>query len=162
MNYPKSGREEIPLEDFFRNPDKSGFQISPDGKFISFMRSFQNRLNVFVQNIGTGKVERITSETLRDIAGYFWKGNHRIIYRKDFKGDENFHIVTVDCNGENLRDLTPFPGVRAEIYDDLQEREEEMIIGLNKRNPQSFDVYRLNVVSGELKMVVENPGSNSV
>lgn len=150
---------EIPLEDFFRNPDKSSYQISPDGTQLSFLSPYQNRMNVFVQKLYTGVTERITSETKRDIAGCFWKGNHRIIYRKDFNGDENFHIVAVDWNGKNLRDLTPFPGVRAEIYDDLEEQENAIIIGLNQRNRQIFDVYRLDVFSGELKMVAENPGN---
>ncbi|HBF38088.1 MAG TPA: S9 family peptidase [Firmicutes bacterium] len=144
---------------FFKNPDKSSYQISPDGKHLSFLGPYHNRMNVFVQNLDTGMVERVTSETARDIAGYCWKGNQRIIYRKDFKGDENFHVVAVESNGQNLRDLTPFPGVRAEIYDDLEDQENEMIIGLNQRNPQVFDVYRLNVATGELIMAAANPGN---
>jgi dipeptidyl aminopeptidase/acylaminoacyl peptidase len=158
MNDSLSNRE-IPLEDFFKNPERSNFQISPDGTHLSFLSSYQNRMNVFVQNLNTGMTVRITSETQRDIAGYFWKGPGRIIYRKDFSGDENFHVVAVDRNGRNLQDLTPFPGVRAEIYDDLEEQENEMIIGLNRRNRQIFDVYRLNVSTGEMKMVAENPGN---
>jgi dipeptidyl aminopeptidase/acylaminoacyl peptidase len=149
----------IPLQDFFRNPEKTGFQISPDGKCFSFMGPYHNRMNVFVQKVQDGSVVRVTSETVRDIAGYFWKGDNCIIYRKDFKGDENFHVFAVDQNGLHWRDLTPFPGVRAEVYDKLEDYKNEIVIGMNKRNPQVFDVYRLNVDNGELKMVAENPGN---
>ena len=150
---------QIPLRDFFKNPERAAFQISPDGNYLSFMQPYQNRMNVFVQKRGTDRVVKITNETERDISGYFWKSNHQIIYSKDFKGDENYHVVAVDRDGQNLRDLTPFEGVRAEIIDDLEENDTEMIIGLNKRNPEVFDAYRLNVVSGEIKLIAENPGN---
>lgn len=149
----------IPLRDFFRNPEKASFQLSPDGNYISFLQSYQNRLNIFIQKRGTAEAIRVTGETARDIAGYFWKGNNRLIYVKDFKGDENYHVVTVDRDGQNLKDLTPFEGVRAGIVDDLPENESEMIIEMNQRNPEVFDAYRLNVVTGEMKLAAENPGN---
>ena len=78
----------IPLRDFFRNPETSGFQVSPDGTSLSFMQPYQNRMNVFVHPRAGGEAVRVTSETERDVAGYFWKGSGRIVYLKDFKGDE--------------------------------------------------------------------------
>lgn len=149
----------IPLRDFFKNPLKTAFQISPDGNYLSFMGPYQNRLNVYVQKRGTNEVIRVTGETARDITDYFWKGNNRIIYRKDFKGDENYHLVSVERDGRNLKDLTPFEGVRAEIIDIHNDHDGEIIIGLNKRNPQVFDAYRLNVVTGEMKLIAKNPGN---
>ncbi len=156
---PVNAASPIPLRDFFRNPEKSGYQISPDGNYLSFLQPYQNRMNIFVQNIKDQKITQVSFETARDIGGYFWKSNQRILYVKDFKGDENYHIVAVDRDGKNLKDLTPFDGVRAQIIDSLEENENEMIIGLNQRNKQVFDAYRLNVVTGELKLVAENPGN---
>lgn len=149
----------IPLRDFFRNPEKAGFQVSPDGNSIAFMQPYENRMNVFVQPRTGGAAVRLTSETERDVAGYFWKGSRRIVFLKDFKGDENFHLVSVDADGSNLVDLTPFDKVRAEIIDDLYERDDEMIIALNKRNPEIFDVYHLDLNSKELALIAENPGN---
>ena len=60
-----------------------------DGNSLSFMQPYQNRMNVFVQPRAGGEPVRVTSETERDVAGYFWKGSGRIVYLKDFKGDEN-------------------------------------------------------------------------
>ena len=149
----------IPLRDFFRNPEKSGFQISPDGNSIAFMQPYHNRMNVFIQPRAGGAVVRITGETERDVAGYFWKGSSRIVYRKDFKGDENYHLVAVDADGKNLVDLTPFDKVRAGIIDDLYDNDDAMIIALNKRNPEVFDAYRVDLNSKELTLVAENPGN---
>ena len=149
----------IPLRDFFRNPERSGFQVSPDGNSISFMQPYQNRMNVFVRPRAGGEAVRVTSETERDVAGYFWKGSNRIVYLKDFKGDENFHVVAVDADGKNLVDLTPFEKVRASIIDDRYDNDDEMLISMNKRNPEVFDVYRVDLMTKRLTLIAENPGN---
>src|SRR6185436_19192748 len=107
----------IPLRDFFKNPQEAGHQVSPDGKYISHLASYERRLNVFVKAPGAART-RVTSETARDIAGYFWKGD-RILYVKDFGGDENYHLVSVNIKGEDLKDLTAGEKVRAEVIDGL-------------------------------------------
>jgi dipeptidyl aminopeptidase/acylaminoacyl peptidase len=149
----------IPLRAFFKNPEKGGFQVSPDGARFSFIQPYERRLNVFVQSRQGGQTVRVTSETERDIAGYFWKGSNRIVYLKDFKGDENFHLVSVDADGTNLVDLTPFDNVRAMIIDDRTDHDDEMLIALNKRTPEVFDVYRLDLKTKELALIAENPGN---
>ena len=65
--------KKIPLEDFFKNPEKSSYQISPDGNYYSYMAPYENRMNVFVQERGKQEALQITSETDRDIAGYFYR-----------------------------------------------------------------------------------------
>lgn len=148
----------IPLEDFFRNPDKSGFQISPDGTRISYRASWERRMNIFVQKIGEETAKRITSATERDILTYFWAGNDRILYLQDSGGDENYHLYTVDAEGSEARDLTPFKDVRVTIVDRLEEIDDEVLIGMNRRDPRLFDVYRLNIATGKLTLIEENPG----
>ena len=149
----------IPLRDFFRNPERSGFQVSPSGNTISFMQPYQSRMNVFVQPRAGGEAVRVTNETERDVAGYFWKGSGRIVYQKDFKGDENFHVVAVDADGRNLVDLTPFEKVRANIIDDRIDHDDEIIIAMNKRDPEVFDVYRVDLNTKQLTLIAENPGN---
>jgi dipeptidyl aminopeptidase/acylaminoacyl peptidase len=149
----------IPLEDFFRNPEKTRYQISPGGDYLSYLAPWENRLNVFTQRISGGQISRVTSETLRSVAGYLWGSADRLVFLKDQGGDENYHLFSVSPSGENEADLTPFDGVKAQIIDVLEENEEEMIIGLNRRNPEIFDAYRLNIQTGELKMEAENPGN---
>jgi dipeptidyl aminopeptidase/acylaminoacyl peptidase len=157
---PGAGKR-IPLRDFFRNPEKTGFNISPNGAHISFMQRYQSRMNVFVQARAGGPAVRVTGETERDIADYYWKGSGRIAYLKDFKGDGNSHLVSVDADGKNLVDLTPFDKVRATIISAHFDHDDEMIIGLNKRSPEVFDAYRLDLKSRELTLIAENPGNIS-
>lgn len=149
----------IPMRDFFRNPEKAGFTLSPNGEYLAFMQPWERRLNVFVQKIGSDTAVRVTSAKERDIAGFGWKGNSRLVFVQDKGGDENFHLYAVGVDGSNLKDLTPFEKVQAQIIDELAENDNELLVGLNKRVPQIFDVYRINVNTGEMQMVAENPGN---
>lgn len=149
----------IPLEDFFRNPEKTAYQISPDGKYFSFLAPVNSRMNVFIQAIDEDTARQITFETDRDIAGYFWANNNRLLYQKDIGGNENFRLYGVNLDGSNLICYTDFEGVRTEVIDDLPDVDDEVIIQMNKRNPQVFDPYRLNIITGEMKMLAENPGN---
>ena len=149
----------IPLRDFFKNPVSRGYDLSPDGETLSFLQPWESRMNIFIRPTAGGEAKRVTSEKDRDIRNYAWKGNKVLIYGMDDKGDENFHIKRVDLKSGGVKDLTPFPKVRSEIIDDLADiSETDMLITLNKRNPEVFDAFRLNVTTGEMKMVAENPG----
>lgn len=148
----------IPLRDFFRNPEKTGYQISPDGTHISFLAPYENRLNIFVQGLGVGSVKRITSVTDRDIRNYFWKNNAQLLYLRDNNGDENLHAFVVNKDDEHVCDVTPFDGVRVELVDKLEDSESDVLIAMNKRDRKVFDVYRLNVATGGIDLVAENPG----
>ena len=151
--------KQIPLEDFFKNPEKSSYQISPDGGFYSFMAPYKNRMNIFIQKIGDSSATQLTFEEARDIAGYFWPNNEQIVFLKDEGGDENFHLFGVNIDGSNPISFTDFDGVRAQIIDDLPDQKDFVVIGLNKRNKQVFDPYRLNLKTGETSMLAENPGN---
>ena len=116
-------------------------------------------MNIFIRPTAGGEAKRLTNEKDRDIRNYAWKGNGFVVYAMDDKGDENFHLKRVDLKSGEVKDLTPFPKVRSEIIDDLADvSETDILITLNKRNPEVFDAFRLNVATGEMKMVAENPG----
>jgi dipeptidyl aminopeptidase/acylaminoacyl peptidase len=147
------------VEDFFRIPEESGFSLSPDGKYYAFMAPYKNRANIFVQEIGKEGAVQLTADTARDINSYIWGSNNRILYLKDTGGDENFKLFGVNIDGSELKGLTDFEKVRTTLIDDLPEIDEYVIVGLNKRNPQVPDPYRLNINTGELTMLAENPGN---
>ena len=150
--------KQIPMRDFFKNPQEAGHQISPDGKYLSWVAPYERRLNVHVRPLAGGPTGRVTSETARDLSGYFWKGE-RILYVKDFGGDENFHVVSVNLKGEDLKDLTPGEKVRAQIIDGLIDDDKHIIVSHNKRDAKVFDVFRTNVATGEEKLIAQNPGN---
>ena len=124
----------LPLQDFFRNPQTAGYTLSDDGKYLAFLAPWQDRLNVWVQSVTGGEAKRLTDVTDRDLAGVSWKGNDTVLFEKDNGGDENYHLFAVAPTGGEPRDLTPFPGVRVSIIDDLQDDPTHLLIQTNQRD----------------------------
>ena len=151
----------VPLEDFFKDPEKGQFRISPNGESVIYLAPHMGRKNVFVQKLGDTTTTALTHETERSIYDAFWESDDRIVFVKDKGGDENLHILSVKPDGTGLVDHTPFDKVRSEVLDILENQPDEMLILSNKRNPQIFDVYKLNTKTNEMKMVAENPGNIS-
>lgn len=151
----------LPLEDFFRNSERTGYQLSPDGTYLSYMAPYKDRLNVYVRGVNQSDEQaiRITNETERSVAGYMWADNNRLLYMKDTAGDENYQLYGVLRDGTDERAYTAFKGVRTSLIDDLEEQPDYVIIGMNQRNAEVFDPYRLNLNTGELTLLTENPGN---
>ncbi len=153
----------IPIQHFFDNPEIAGAQISPNGQFISYLKPYQDKLNVYVRQIGSSEERRMTTDTIRPVRGYFWSADgSMLLYVQDKGGNENFHVYSVPIEGTatpEAKDLTPHDGVRAVIFAVPPERPSEILIGLNMRDPSLFDAYWLDVETGETRLVAENPGN---
>ena len=149
----------IPLEVLLGNPERAGAQISPDGKRLSYIAPLDGVLNVFVGEAGTGNERPVTHDTARGIEGYFWAHDNRhIMYVRDKDGSENFRLYDVDLETGVERDLTPLDGVQCRLIAHRKEFPNDVLVGLNKDNPQLHDVYHLDLTTGELEKIVENPG----
>lgn len=152
----------IDMKDFFKNPEKSGFQISPDGQYMSYRAPWRSRMNIFVQKMGGGEPVQVTRDTVRDIGGYFWKGD-RVVYSRDINGDENFIVFSASIDGSDVKALTPQSGVRAGTLDRLHNipgMESKILVQMNQRNPQVFDPYLCDIATGELKPLYDNSKAN--
>ena len=149
---------EIPVEQFFRNPTLVAVRISPDGKNVLSLKSWKNRLNVFITPIAEPSTSKqITFVEDRDIGDAHWKNAGTVLFSKDLGGDENYHVFTASIKTGVVKDLTPFPGSRSEILDLLEDSSPtDILLTNNRRDKEVFDVYRINTETGVSKMVVEN------
>ncbi|MBI1827834.1 MAG: S9 family peptidase [Planctomycetes bacterium] len=147
----------IPREVFFGNPDKASPQISPDGKRLAYLAADQGVLNVWVRTVGQSDDKAITKDRKRGIRRYFWApNNEQIIYIQDKDGDENWHVYSVNVASLEERDLTPFENVQARIEAVDQKFPNEILLAINKRNPQLHDVYRADLNTGALAPEILN------
>jgi dipeptidyl aminopeptidase/acylaminoacyl peptidase len=151
----------LPLEHFFDNPERAGARLSPDGQTISFLAPRDGVLNIWVRPRAGGTECPITNDRDRGVSSYFWSRDGRyILFVRDTGGDENYHIYAVDPDfPDRARDLTPFCGVRAGIVAAPRATPRQILVSLNRRDPTVFDVYAVNLASGRLVMVAQNPGS---
>lgn len=166
----------IPRKVLFGNPDKSSLKISPNHQMISYLAPLNDILNVWVAPIDNPeKAVAVTNDTLRGIRTYFWSyNNEQILYLQDLGGDENWQLHAVNVKTKEDITLTPFEEIigpdgqpvtmpdgrklrpRANIQEVSYKYPNEILISLNTRNPQYFDIYKLNIISGELNMVQQN------
>jgi dipeptidyl aminopeptidase/acylaminoacyl peptidase len=155
----------IDREVFFGDPEISGGRISPDGKYLSFLKPYNGTRNLWVKplNESFDKALPITEETLRPIRSYFWSpdGNY-ILFIQDNAGDENFNIYAINPADAQqgkipiLRNLTNLKDVRVQIYHISKVDSDIMFIGINDRDRAWHDLYSLKISTGELKLVREN------
>lgn len=161
---PRSTRAElprlIPRDTLFGNPEKLAPQISPDGTRLAYIApDAKNVLQVWVGPIGEKDFKPVTSDQKRGIRQYTWAENSKVLlYLQDKDGDENWHIHGVDLAKGETKDLTPGEHLQARLSDSNPEFPDEVMVALNKRNPQLHDLYRLNVNTGALTLDTENPG----
>ena len=150
----------IPREVLLGNPSKIQPRISPDGTRIAYIApSDKGVLNVWVRTLGKTDDRMMTADDHRGIRQFFWAEDGRhLIYLQDVGGNENFHAYRVNLGDAAVKDLTPFEGVRAQNTLTDPKFPSEMLVGLNQRDKKVFDMFRVNLDTGESKLDTQNPG----
>lgn len=164
----------IPVEDFYSPPTRSHALLSPDGTTVAFLAPWRGRLNVFLRDVDSDwstpdlvhgadapGARRITSDTRRNIDQFFWSNDGRhLLFQQDSDGDENWHLLRSDPArpDEPAVDLTPYPGVRLLDVQLAPGRPDFAFVQLNKRRPDLVDLFELDLTTGRLTTVAENPG----
>lgn len=160
----EQGEYKYKVEDYFQRPTSSGFQLSPNGKYLSYReKDEKNKRHVYVKEIETGNIIRVIEEGEELVRGYGWINDDRLAYVMDNGGDENYHIYAVNVDGTNNIDLTPFDKVQAGILNMLKEQKDYIIITMNLENAQIFEPYKININTGEyVKLFTNDDPSNPV
>jgi dipeptidyl aminopeptidase/acylaminoacyl peptidase len=149
----------IPLKVLLGNPERVAAQISPDGKRLSYLAPLDGVMNVFVGDVGLGNERPVTHDTDRGIQGYLWVHDDRhLMYVRDKDGSEDFRLYDVDLETGVERDLTPIDGVQCRVILHSKDFPNDVLITMNKDNPQLHDVYHLDLTTGALDKIVANPG----
>lgn len=151
----------IPRQLLFGNPEKTAAKLSHDGTKLAYLApDDKNVLNVWVRDLQKkGSDKQVTHDHKRGIRQFMWQFNNAaILYIQDKDGDEDWHLYQTDLATQATKDLTPFEGVRVEIVDADPRFPNDMLIQMNKRDPTLFDVYRLNLQTGQIDLDTENPG----
>lgn len=157
----------IDREAFFGNPEYTGAQISPDGKYISFIKPYKETLNIWVKAVNApfDSAKPLTNDTVRPIRTYFWSRDSRyILYVQDKGGDENFNVYAVSpsekpAEGSDVpaaRNLTDAKGIRAIIQAVPDSDPNALYVGINDRDKAWHDLYKIKISTGERTLVNEN------
>ncbi|MFI5197773.1 MAG: alpha/beta fold hydrolase [Thermoanaerobaculia bacterium] len=150
----------IPRDILFGNPERASPKLSPDGQRLAWLApDKKNVLQVWVKTVGKDDDKIVTADKKRGIRNYIWaEDNKTLLYLQDNDGDENFHVYGVDLASGNVRDYTPFQGVQANLVATDPGFPDEILVAMNLRNRELFDVHRLNLKTGALVLDTQNPG----
>jgi len=150
----------IPRQVLFGNPDKAMARLSPDGRQLAYLAPVNGVLNVWVgPSDKPDKMKPVTDDSGRGVRFYAWSyTNEHILYIQDKGGDENWHLYSVTLSTGEIKNLTPFEGVQAQVQAASLETPNEIIVGLNDRDPQLHDLYRINITTGERQLIQQNEG----
>lgn len=148
----------IPRDILFGNPDRTMVRISSDGSNMSYLAPVNGVLNVWVAPAGhLEKASPVTNDTYRGIHHYSWAyTNQDLLYLQDKNGNENYTLYSVNLTSGEVKALTPFEGVKASIKTLSPRFPRDVVISINKRDPEYSDLYKLNITTGNLTLLMEN------
>ncbi len=148
----------IPREVLFGNPEITGVSLSPDGRHIAYLAPDQGVLNLWVRDLdGNAPPRVLTQQRSRPQRGAWWTPDGRyLISSRDTQGDENTVVVRIDPKTGDSVDLTPASGVKALYAAADRDVPNQIVVGLNDRDPRYHDLYVLEVDSGERRLLYRN------
>jgi dipeptidyl aminopeptidase/acylaminoacyl peptidase len=157
----------IDRDSFFGEVQITGAQISPDGRYISFLKPYAGTRNVWVKTAEEpfAAAKPMSAETKRPVAGYFWSRDSKyLLFVQDQAGDENFNVYAVDPHAPPdkekgvppVRNISDAKGSRAMIYSLPKSDPDILYIGLNDRDKAWHDLYKLRISTGERTLMRKN------
>jgi dipeptidyl aminopeptidase/acylaminoacyl peptidase len=150
---------QIPISDFFKTPQKSAFKISPDGKYISYLKPFKDKQNLFIKSLADGKEQMATSFDDYSVNDYFWTYNDQIVFTQDVIASDEYKLYALDVAALKVRNLVSEQKVKIRILNLSKSEPDKVTLGMNKRDPGSIDIYNLDLKSGKLQAYLVNPGN---
>lgn len=148
----------IPRDVLFRTPARGEPSLSPDGKRLAFLAPDDNGVaNIWVMPMEGGTATQLTREP-RPVQEHAWSGDGKYVLYETDDGDENAHVLSVDLANGNIRDLTPFRGVRTQRLVVNPKHPRDILVDLNLRDRKVFDVHRVNLETGAITLEATNPG----
>ena len=158
-NQPKTAQ--IPISSFFKTPGKSAFKISPDGKYISYLKLFNEKKNLFIRSLADGKERMATSFADYSVRGdYFWTYNNEIVFFQDDIALDELKMFALDIASLDVRNNSfSAKSIRISLIGRNKLEPDIVTIRMNKRDPANFDIYKLNIKTGQLNMYLVNPGN---
>jgi dipeptidyl aminopeptidase/acylaminoacyl peptidase len=152
----------IPRNVLFGNPDHAAPTVSPDGTRLGYVAPEDGVLNVWVGPLdGSEPPTAVTHDRDRGVRTFaFCHDDRHLVYLQDTAGDENWRLYLLDLTDPpaQARLITPGEGIQARVLGHNRWNPTTVLIGLNARVPQLHDVHALDLTTGELTLLAENPG----
>jgi len=150
----------IPRSALFADEDKLNVRLSPDGETIVYIAPSEKGDEVFATSVADPDSSRLLFRQSDALVNLQWSYSSRQLIFLEAVGQDT-HLFVFNLADKQIRDLTPQTGISARIEKLSPEHPQEMLIGLKQREATRFDLYRLNLQSGESTLLLKNDSYNS-
>lgn len=151
---------QIPISDFFKDAEESFFRISPDGNYVSYLKPYKEKQNLFIKSLVDGTERMATSFTDYSVRDYSWTYDGQIVLSQDIISFDEYKMYALDVSTLKIREILSLEKGRIRLLSNRNKQEPDVVtISMNKRDPANFDIYKLNIKTGELKPYLVNPGN---
>lgn len=150
--------EIVPVETFFKSAQQANYRISPNGKFLAFLQPYQGKLNVFVRSVDDTLVTQLTAFRDVSVRSCNWAGNNKLLCIKEKDSLNSYATFLINKDGGKSILVQNKPNTRVKILDGAVHNS-KVLIAVNDRDESFFDVYKLDVSTGEKKLFVKNSGN---
>ncbi len=143
------------IDQFYKNVNIGFSAFSPDETKLLVSSNETGIYNVFEISISDGSKKQVTNSTTESFfAVDYVHGTNQILYSADKGGNENDHIYLLSEDGTTV-DLTPGDEVKAS-FNGFSKDKKIMYFSSNRRDPQYFDLYKMNVGEWKEELIWEN------
>ncbi len=134
--------------------------FSPDGRSIAYLSNASGTTQIWTLPLGSNTPRQITSYD--DNVGFVrWLSDGTILFGKAKGGDENTQFYRMKADGSDVRALTTDASVRNN-FGVVYGGDKFIAYASNKRNRQFFDVYTMDLATGQEMLQYQSDGNNDV
>ncbi len=156
----KGNVRQIPVSDFFNLTEKTNYRLSPNGKFISYLKHQGKEQSLFIKEIASGMQKKIFVTKYKNIITYCWINNNELIYFEEQLGVRNIAaLFIVNRNGGKRKLFGTNANNTLKILDYKLVDSNYLHVLSNQRDSAVMDVYRLNIRNGKMAMELQNQGN---
>lgn len=143
------------IEQFYKSSGIYGGSISTDDKTMLVGSNESGIFNAFEIDLSTGQRTALTNSSDESIwVNDYVPGTRNILFSSDKGGNENDHIFLKTAGGET-KDLTPWEKAKSQFFGWSRDNKTGYFAS-NKRNPQFFDLYKMDTATWTPVMIYQN------
>ncbi|HEY0322754.1 MAG TPA: S9 family peptidase [Pyrinomonadaceae bacterium] len=154
-------RERFGIERYLNIRAAGSPTFSANGDRVAFLTNITGTPQVWMVGAGGGWPDQLTYYTDRVDFVQWSPDGTGLVFGKARGGDENSQLFWLAPDGSDIRALTDAPKVRHN-FGEWSHDGRRISYASNKRDPNFFDIYVMDVATGREDMVYQQDGSNGV
>lgn len=144
------------IEQLYNNQSIGAAGFNSDESKILIQNNVTGIFNLFELNIADTSSKPLTSSEKESFFAIdYLSGSDKFIYSADSGGDENSHLYLMTRGDALAKDITPWPNTSNSFYG-WSDDKTGMYVVSNKRNPNYFDVWKLDTTSWKETLIFQN------